>query len=444
MKKTIKICGIIIVMISLLLVPSCNKEQEYIIKPNQKGMLKSTLIVDGTSIQLAIDTAIAGDVIHVMPGTYNEQIILKDGVNLYLEDGVIIDNNSIVAGPTITINSTLPVTCEILGFGIIKRSGTPPSDYRNNVVRIHSIGSDIKIYYKTIESALNTTTRFTVDISDSKVYLEGNLITGKGGGIYTRDEAQVIWRGGSIYSETDYGILASSRGPWDEPSDSYPYFGFDGIGNVMSDGNSAVECSGDIYSKMKYSGYAKSNGMFGFEQSSGTAYLYNATFESTVDNIEEGSAISKYSGDTLKLSNVTLLSAHPDAYSIETQGSSIPYNSIIYVLDSCYANRKIQTDPPMDIREGGDKLFSYPVGIPVTNLTAVKNLKGKIKTITLNWESDADNYDIWKDGVYLSNTINETYVDTVPGKFKQATYSVYNNVMIETLNRIGTSITVVK
>lgn len=63
---------------------------------------------------------------------------------------------------------------------------------------------------------------------------------------------------------------------------------------------------------------------------------------------------------------------------------------------------------------------------PVTNLSSTVNLKGKIKTVTLNWSSEEEEFEVLKNGVVLQGELyyQKFFRDTVGGGFKTATYSV--------------------
>src|SRR4051794_17790531 len=47
-----------------------------------------------STIQAAVDAAVAGDHIVVYPGTYNEQVTLKNGVHFSFRPGVTIESNA--------------------------------------------------------------------------------------------------------------------------------------------------------------------------------------------------------------------------------------------------------------------------------------------------------------------------------------------------------------
>lgn len=63
------------------------------------------------TISAAISGAASGDVVHVLPGTYDENLTLVTGVNLHFETGAIVDPST---GHAITAGA---VTCKITGNG---------------------------------------------------------------------------------------------------------------------------------------------------------------------------------------------------------------------------------------------------------------------------------------------------------------------------------------
>jgi len=93
--------------------------------------LNTITVQSGQSIQSAITAASSGTTIVVYPGTYNESIMLKNGVNMYFMPGAIVDYSGASALPVIydeyfngTINVGGAVTCIVGGFGQFKQSGT--------------------------------------------------------------------------------------------------------------------------------------------------------------------------------------------------------------------------------------------------------------------------------------------------------------------------------
>ncbi|HEU4574619.1 MAG TPA: hypothetical protein VFS36_06415 [Chitinophagaceae bacterium] len=67
---------------------------------------------------------------------------------------------------------------------------------------------------------------------------------------------------------------------------------------------------------------------------------------------------------------------------------------------------------------------------PVENLTATKTLKGRDKNITLQWQSEADKFLVYKEGVLIGQPTTNSFSDNIYKGFKQATYEVaaVNNI----------------
>ena len=160
----------------------------------------------------------------------------------------------------------------------------------------------------------------------------------------------------------------------------------------------------------------------------GSGRIHNAVIISTTpddpdipDDQNSAIPLSVYSGDILELNNVTLLSLHSEAYSIDNQYNE--RHADIRITGACYANRPI--NEAMNIVAGRDLLRSYPV----QHLTADKNLKGKYKNITLHWEGSPGLVDIHKDDVLIAVGVpGSTYIDTFRGGFKEAVYKVFSTI----------------
>lgn len=73
-----------------------------------------------STVQAAINNSGSGTLVYVYPGTYNENDTLKNGVNIYLSAGAVLESNNSTR-PTIFANG---VTCIISGEGWIGQSNT--------------------------------------------------------------------------------------------------------------------------------------------------------------------------------------------------------------------------------------------------------------------------------------------------------------------------------
>lgn len=94
------------------------------------------------TIPAAITAASSGDLVHVRPGTYTAQVVLKNGVNLHFDAGAVVDYSSSAQGPAIWDNSAA-VSCAITGAGAFIRSGTglTGSAYSNATFELRGSGS---------------------------------------------------------------------------------------------------------------------------------------------------------------------------------------------------------------------------------------------------------------------------------------------------------------
>lgn len=66
----------------------------------------------------------------------------------------------------------------------------------------------------------------------------------------------------------------------------------------------------------------------------------------------------------------------------------------------------------------------------VNNLTGVANLKGKLKSVSLSWSGQADYYEVYKDGLIVKNTTDNSFIDIINGGFHSTVYTVkaYNSL----------------
>lgn len=100
------------------------------------------------TIQAAITAASSGYTVFVMPGTYDEQITLKDGVNLWLSEGTILTYSNSGNTPAIT-DAGVAVTVVIDGYGKLRRTGAAGS--AANVLSVTG-ASNIKVRVQSADS----------------------------------------------------------------------------------------------------------------------------------------------------------------------------------------------------------------------------------------------------------------------------------------------------
>ena len=275
------------------------------------------------TVQAAITAASSGDLVYVYPGTYNESIILKDGVNIYLTDGATILNNAL---KTVTDNN-VAVTCIIDGYGQILNT-TVGTGY---AIDIRNASSDITIRAKYVECTatsgaslyiFNGTVRYDVTKTYSKLGGSNQTVYVNAGTAYLK---------GEFISDLDYTVLISGATVY--------LNGTIRALNIGSFGNSGIHMAGNGY--LDFTGYSTSAKLFGLEQSGGTSYIHDAVIESTNATVAaDGSAISYYGGNLLELSNVILKCANASAKSIETQGVN---NKTLKVYTSSFATNVYDT-----------------------------------------------------------------------------------------------------
>lgn len=119
-------------------------------------------VQSGQSIQSAITAASSGTTIVVYPGTYNESLMLKDGVNLHFVNGAILNYSSVVALPAIydaywngaaLAGNAGAITCNITGDGIFRRSGAISSGASDCPVFSFARASTINLECMAVENS---------------------------------------------------------------------------------------------------------------------------------------------------------------------------------------------------------------------------------------------------------------------------------------------------
>lgn len=103
--------------------------------------------------------AASGDTISVLPGTYNEKNLLKNGVNWYFYPGAIVAQSSAVYGAiwddSVTYGTNGAVTCSIVGYGEFSNSsanGDPTA-----VINITNSGTNIQMECNKISNTTSNT-----------------------------------------------------------------------------------------------------------------------------------------------------------------------------------------------------------------------------------------------------------------------------------------------
>lgn len=134
---------------------------------------------DFTTIQAAVDAAVAGDIIHVAAGVYNENVVVvTSGLRLHASSGAVIDGAGLTGSGILLLGtSAQPVTdVEVSGFevrdfqrGIVVQWATQAR------IRGNDVHDNIKLTSIGLESATGidlVTTHFS-DVSENFVHHNG-------------------------------------------------------------------------------------------------------------------------------------------------------------------------------------------------------------------------------------------------------------------------------
>lgn len=117
-----------------------------------------------TSIQTAINAAAIGDLVWVWPGTYSENdIVLKDGVNLHFVDGANIANTG--ASSSIFTDSGNNVNCKITGDGQFTHQPTDNTGAFFDLTGASTVIVSCKIISVKNVAVINLTTASSLTVS---------------------------------------------------------------------------------------------------------------------------------------------------------------------------------------------------------------------------------------------------------------------------------------
>lgn len=148
---------------------------------------RNGLIDDYSSYGNARDNAVSGDLIQIW-ATLNEQIILLNGVDIWIAPGVTIDYKSVsdppTPGPTITDNGD-PCVCNIYGYGKIKNTDN------NSCIFIDHINSELTVECFSIDGSAGNSRAVYIK-NANKFELECREVLSKGVALYLGDNNQNI------------------------------------------------------------------------------------------------------------------------------------------------------------------------------------------------------------------------------------------------------------
>ncbi len=117
------------------------------------------------TINAAITDAVAGDTIHVRTGSYTDIITLKNGVNIYCDEGVVI-NGKITDGGN-------PVVSNVTGNGVLQ-----DNDNADQCIEITGNGSDVKIRLERITNTGSAIMQRATTGASSKLIVETEILSG--------------------------------------------------------------------------------------------------------------------------------------------------------------------------------------------------------------------------------------------------------------------------
>ncbi len=116
------------------------------------------------TIGAAITAAASGDTVHIRAGSYTEDITLKNGVDIYCEEGVVINGKITDAAAT--------VVCNLTGNAILI-----DSDAANQCIEITGANSDVEIHLRRITNTGTGILQKPVSASN-KLLVETDIFSG--------------------------------------------------------------------------------------------------------------------------------------------------------------------------------------------------------------------------------------------------------------------------
>ena len=116
------------------------------------------------TIGAAMTAATAGDTVHIRAGSYTEDITLKNGVDIYCEEGVVINGK--------ITDAAAPVVCNVTGNAILIDSNAA-----NQCIEITGANSDVEIHLRRITNTGTGILQKPVSASN-KLLVETDIFSG--------------------------------------------------------------------------------------------------------------------------------------------------------------------------------------------------------------------------------------------------------------------------
>ncbi len=321
------------------------------------------------TIQAAIDNALSGNVIHVMPGTYNEQLDFK-GKNIYLladkGPGVTTIQGVVGGKPTITfnaqdglsaVNEGLSATLD--GFNISNTegsalliNGTSPT-IKNCIITstaTNGIGVDITNGSPLLKNnkilnnpgyGIKVTGTFTGEISS-------NIITGNlNSGIYLAGASGTsLIHNNLINSNANYGIFIENTSATNSTINNNTLVS-NTLGGIKLSSSSNVGIKNNIIS---------SNGTYGIYalSSTGLSSTYNDIYNQTTNSsgVTDGTGVihtdPKFDGSSNLLQSTSPCINTGDVALKDSDGTRLDMGAYFYPASSLAKNASFETDNGTD------------------------------------------------------------------------------------------------
>lgn len=277
----------------------------------RSGISKYSFLKPFATIQAALNTASAGDLVWVHPGIYNERITLKNGVNIYGDLGAVITFTSTQTNQGIVTDGGSNVTCRI--DGLLTFDFTSASNYYSwGFYFTGNSNIDIRCLKTVQHASTGTMIPIRADVGGTYTYA-GDMI-GDNGLIHLNFGSSASW-------SFKNGILAVSG--------SGNVFSLNGTGSLSFD--NCVMSAGQTVGSIN-------NGSLNLTKCSLNATLYNCLFlqgntKILVDNCTlvsgERTIISEFSAGATLAIKKSKLTAAANQYVID-EGS---YGAVMWTFE---------------------------------------------------------------------------------------------------------------